>query len=381
MKRQITDKREDYKKKIEKLGFVFHDNYWNEGTYYEITNQEMQLIEEATKECYKVACDTFDIMASEYKRGNTYIFNEFGFPDSVIARIVDSWYNDDLSLYGRFDFCLKDGRLKLYEFNADTPTSLLESSLIQWFWKEDVFPEYDQYNSIHENLIQSWKDISSEYNVKSLSVVSVQDNEEDLSTSGYIASCAVDANLNVHQFDIEQLRFDDFGHMYNPDETPVEMLFKLYPTEWFFEENKDELLKCSLRTMVEPLWKVIMSSKLFLVYMYKYFPECEYLLETYKLSDNKIGTKDVCIKPYYSREGENVTLTGNDGEQIEGTSGNYGEHLLIVQKKFCMPDFDGNHPVIGSWLIGGVPCGIGIRETKTLITDNMSMFVPHIIKD
>lgn len=381
MKRISINQRDGYIDKIKNLGFTFSENYWDEKAYYEITNNEVELIEKATEKCYEVACSTFEIMASEYKKGNSHVFSEFGFPDLIISRIVDSWYNDDLSLYGRFDFCLKDGKIKLYEFNADTPTSLLESSLIQWYWKEDVFPEYDQYNSIHENIIQSWKDISSEYNVNSLSVVSVQNNDEDLSTSGYIASCAIDAGLNVHQFDIEQLRFDDFGNMYNPDETHVDMLFKLYPTEWLIEENSDELLKCSLRTMIEPLWKVIMSSKLFLAYMYKYFPECEYLLETYKMSENKIGTRNVCIKPYYSREGENIRLYGPVGETIEETDGSYKDNLMIVQRIFKLPDFDGNHPVIGSWVIGGVPSGIGIRETKTFITDNMSMFIPHIIKD
>ncbi|RYG28768.1 hypothetical protein EON81_27950, partial [bacterium] len=34
--------------------------------------------------------------------------------------------------------------------------------------------------------------------------------------------------------------------------------------------------------------------------------------------------------------------------------------------------------VIGSWVVGGEARGIGIRESKSLITDNTSQFVPHL---
>ncbi|MBL0218756.1 MAG: glutathionylspermidine synthase family protein [Myxococcales bacterium] len=36
------------------------------------------------------------------------------------------------------------------------------------------------------------------------------------------------------------------------------------------------------------------------------------------------------------------------------------------------------HPVIGSWVIGGEPAGIGIRETAGYVTNNVARFVPHI---
>ena len=39
--------------------------------------------------------------------------------------------------------------------------------------------------------------------------------------------------------------------------------------------------------------------------------------------------------------------------------------------------FEGYYPVIGSWVIGGEASGIGIRETRSRIIDNMSFFVPH----
>jgi glutathionylspermidine synthase len=46
---------------------------------------------------------------------------------------------------------------------------------------------------------------------------------------------------------------------------------------------------------------------------------------------------------------------------------------------FGLPCFEGNYPLIGSWVIGQQPAGIGIREAGTLVTDNLSRFVPHLI--
>jgi len=86
--------------------------------------------------------------------------------------------------------------------------------------------------------------------------------------------------------------------------------------------------------------------------------------------------KDYVVKPLLSREGANVSLVEN-GNVTSKTTGEYGEEGYIYQQLCKLPDFDGNYPVIGSWIIGGEAAGIGIRESNALITDNMSRFVPH----
>jgi glutathionylspermidine synthase len=85
-------------------------------------------------------------------------------------------------------------------------------------------------------------------------------------------------------------------------------------------------------------------------------------------------------KPFLSREGANVTLRfGELNNRIEMSGGDYGAEGFIYQALAKLPDFDGRHPVIGSWIIGQEPAGMGIRETTGLITTNTSRFVPHII--
>ena len=78
----------------------------------------------------------------------------------------------------------------------------------------------------------------------------------------------------------------------------------------------------------------------------------------------------------FSREGANITIV-NNGRIADETKGEYGEEGFLFQEYFEVPKFDEKTPIIGSWLIGGEAAGMGIRESDTLITGNMSRFIPH----
>ena len=81
-----------------------------------------------------------------------------GIPDAVWPMVVRSWERAEPSLYGRMDLRWDGtGPPKLLEYNADTPTALYEAAVIQWEWLSCAFPEADQFNSIHERLIETWK--------------------------------------------------------------------------------------------------------------------------------------------------------------------------------------------------------------------------------
>ena len=44
-----------------------------------------------------------------------------------------------------------------------------------------------------------------------------------------------------------------------------------------------------------------------------------------------------------------------------------------------LPEFDGRYPVIGAWIVGDEPAGMGIREDATPLTTDRARFVPHAI--
>lgn len=137
MERINVTPRSDYKEKIEALGFDFHGDYWREEACYRFTTAEIEQLEEATREAYRMYCEAAEYIISEKPE---FMERMLQIPPEICERIRESWDRDELSLYGRFDFMLDErGVPRILEFNADTPTSLLEASVIQWQWKEECF--------------------------------------------------------------------------------------------------------------------------------------------------------------------------------------------------------------------------------------------------
>ena len=69
------------------------------------------------------------------------------------------------------------------------------------------------------------------------------------------------------------------------------------------------------------------------------------------------------------------------GKLVEqSTNTDYSEHPRILQAYTPLPDMGGFRPVIGSWIVGQACAGIGIREDRSRITQDLSRFKPHYIR-
>src|SRR5262249_35593726 len=123
----------------------------------------------------------------------------------------------------------------------------------------------------------------------------------------------------------------------------------------------------------EPPWKMLLADKRMLILLWELFPDCPYLLRTAE----KPWNQNYVSKPAGGREGANVTMVVN-GQTVAETGGPYGEETLVIQDLRPLPEFSGHYPVLGSWLVNGYACGLGIREDSSPITRNTSRFVPHL---
>jgi len=372
MKRISIRERHDWKEKVEELGFAYHTidgTYWDESAYYEFNLKQIEELENATAEIWDMY-----IQAVDYVIENN-LFDMFKIPAFMHKHIIDSWENDVPAIYGRFDFSY-DGisAPKLLEFNGDTPTSLFETGVIQWNWLEDVFPKKDQFNSVHEKLIEYWKVLKPDLHIGKVHFASVGESVEDYTNTIYMMDTAKQAGLETEWMNIADIGWNGRTFTDN-DENTIRNIFKLYPWEWLVHEEFGSFIPQTDTIWIEPSWKLLMSSKAMLPILWSMFPNHPNLLECYFQPKNLVH---YAKKPIYSREGNNVTLIEN-GRQLATTSGEYGDEGFIFQELKKLPDFRGNFPVIGSWIIGQEPAGIGIRECKSLITDNLSRFIPHII--
>jgi len=376
MKRISIEPRKDYIKKLEDLSFDFHTMdgvYWDESAYYEFNMDQVNQLEKATNELFDMCLTAVQHVI------NNNLYDELHIDPILVPLIIQSWEDEHASVYGRFDFGY-DGvnPPKMLEFNADTPTSLYEASVVQWHWLEDVFKDKDQFNSIHEKLIDYWRSCLDYFGDETVYFSSV-DTIEDFTTVEYLRDTAFQAGLNTKFIYINDIGWDEEAMEFvDLDNERILNIFKLYPWEWLINEDfgKNIILEKNNTIWFEPAWKSILSNKGILPILWQLFPNHENLLPAYFDSPNDMI--DYVEKPIYSREGSNITIYRN-GAVDSSVGGDYGEEGFIYQKLYDLPNFDDNYPIVGSWVIGGESAGISIRESKTEITDNGSRFVPHII--
>ena len=370
MKREGRAARANWQQRCEEAGFFFHSmggTYWDESACYAFTAGEIDRIEEVSAEMHQLCLKAAD-EAVRSKR-----FAEFAIPEVFHELVAQSWREREATLYGRFDFSWDgEGEPKLLEYNADTPTSLLEASVVQWQWLEDVLPDADQFNSLHEKLIERLKGLRPAAGGGVLHLSSVRDNDEDLGTVEYLRDCALQAGWDARRIDIEDLGWDGTRFL-DLEETPVTTLFKLYPWEWLVREEFGQHLLGRPAALIEPAWKMLLSNKALLVLLWEMNYGHPNLLPAY-LTPQKFGS-DYVKKPLLSREGANVTIRSRG--VVRQQAGAYGDEGFVYQGVAPLPAFEGRYPVIGAWIVGDQPAGIGIREDDSPITRNSSRFLPH----
>jgi glutathionylspermidine synthase len=369
MERLTVTPRPDKAEKLEAIGLSFHgwDDYWKEDAAYKFSAEQVDVLEEATQELQKMCQAAVQFVIDNNRLG------QLGIPEAYWGPIKESWERRDTSLYGRFDLAYTgEGVPKMLEFNADTPTSLLESAVAQWYWMEDEYPYADQFNSLHEKLVDRWKTLPAMVNT--IHFASVSENEEDWVCCHYLMETAVQAGYEVKHLYIEDLGYDSETLAFvDVEGKPIQALFKLYPWEWMMREEFGDKIATSTTRFIEPMWKAVLSNKAMLAILWEMFPDSPYLLPAY-FSPN--GMTSYAKKPFFSREGANVELY-QDGQQIAADEGPYGSEGHVYQELTTLPEFDGKYAVIGSWLVGDEPAGMCIREDSLKITTNMSNFVPH----
>lgn len=377
MERISCTPRSDWQARVEELGLVWHgaeaQPYWDESAAYRFSPAQIEEIEATTAELYRLF-----LTAGQYVLDHDLLAT-FGIPDFCHEAIRQSWDGEPAALnYGRFDLGYDGaGPPKLFEFNCDTPTSLLEASVIQWDWKEAVFPDADQFNSLHERLVAKWTDIAPPSGTSMLHLTYVDGNMgEDAVTVAYMADTAREAGIDTRLIRTESLGWDSGRRRFvDLDNRPVDALFHLYPWEWMIQEPfaREVVESLSSTLWIEPIWKMIWSNKAILPILWRLFPDHPNLLEA---SLTPLDGDHV-VKPLLAREGANVKIV-KDGLILAQSEGDYGEEGHVHQRLFTLPGNGDRRPVLGSWIVDGEPAGLGIREDG-LITGNSARFVPHII--
>ncbi len=378
---------------LEKLGFTWHTD--PDHTPYvadelvEVTGAEAEALYAATNELYDMYVE-----AGQYVIDND-LFHEIGIPFNLIELIKTSWEEEvHWHLYGRFDLAGGiDGRpIKLLEFNADTPTALFETAIVQWaLLQKNGLDEARQFNSLYEALVENFKRLvtlegstemfDDHYEGWKFLFSSIRENDEEEYTVRLLQHLASEAGFATEFAYVDEVEFDGAEGIFYRDE-PYELWFKLLPWEEIAISEGElatlltQIVRNHKAILFNPAYTLLFQSKGLLKILWDLYPNHPLLLET--SFEPLTGQKQV-QKPIFGREGSSVRILESDGTLIEKTDDLYDAFKMVYQAYTDLPvDAEGRHYQAGVFYAYEA-CGLGFRRGGTIL-DNRSKFVGHIIE-
>lgn len=387
MRRIRLTERPGWKARAEALGFTFHHmdgrRYWDERACYAFTLQEIEEGIEAPAAAIHALC--LDLVDEVVK--SERLMERLAIPPAARDYVAASWVARDPSLYGRFDFAFGDGGpAKLLEYNADTPTSVYETASFQWIWLEDliaagIFPAgADQFNSLYEKLRARFASLFPGGGF--VHFAADPDAVEDRQTVRFLEDIAAQAGIEPKFTALQDIGLDANGKFVDAENYIISAIFKLYPWEEMLREPFAANLAASGAQFLEPAWKSVLSNKGLLPLLWERHAGHPNLLAAYFEDDPRISDLGASYvrKPLFSREGANIELV-SQGRRARVLDLGYGAEGHVRQALHPMPRFGGAYPVVGAWMVGDEPAGVGIREDRSRVTKNHSRFMPHVILD
>ena len=378
---------------LESLGFVWHTDS-DESSYI---SDELVVISEEEAEAYYEATNTLYDMyveAAEHVIENN-LFHEIGIPFNLVEVIKESWENDvHWHLYGRFDLAGGiDGKpIKLLEFNADTPTALFETAIVQWaMLKQNGLEEASQFNALYESLVDNFKrlvtlekdvsDFEERYDGWNFLFTSVRGNSEEENTVRLLQHIASEAGFQTQFAYIDDIEFSSDEGIFYEDKN-YELWFKLIPWEDIALEESDlamlltNIIKNQKAIIFNPAYTLLFQCKGILKILWDLYPNHPLLLET---SFEPLASKKQVKKPVFGREGSSVSILDENANVVETAQGDYDNHKMVYQAYTQLPiDTEGRSYQAGVFYAYEA-CGLGFRKGGKIL-NNMSKFVGHIVK-
>ncbi len=377
---------------LESLGFVWHTD--SDNTPY--INDSLVVITEAEAEAYYEAGNELYEMfveAGEHIVENN-LFHEVGIPFNLVDLVKESWENEvHWHLYGRFDLAggIDGKQIKLLEFNADTPTSLFETAIVQWaMLKQNNLDETYQFNSLYESLVDNFKrlvtldesveEFDERYEGWRFLFSSVKGNAEEENTVRLLQHIANEAGFDTEFAYIDEIEFSNDGISYNGEE--YELWFKLIPWEDIALEEPD--LALLLKNIVQnqkaiifnPAYTLMFQSKAILKILWDLFPGHPLLLEA---SYEPLAGRKQVSKPIFGREGGSVSIIEPNGSVSSTIESEYASHALVYQEFYELPKDGSGASYQAGLFYAYESCGLGFRKGGDII-DNMSKFVGHVVE-
>ncbi|TMU83903.1 glutathionylspermidine synthase family protein [Bacillus sp. BHET2] len=405
-----TSHRENRKHFYQSIPDFWHDLYDMEYALLDIkmeSRDTIASIREASRRVYTIYHKTAELLR---ELGDDTLI-ELGFPKESLAYIRFKSIPQECMI-GRFDFVVREGEIKLLEFNSDTPTFIKElyhvnEKVCQYFECPDPNEGFEGLlaKELKRGLLSSWKSLQREGEAK-IVFTSHADHEEDYQTTKYIQKLA---GVPSEYVSLDKLQIRHNG-LYTPNGERIDILYRqTYPVEHLVDDMDpltEEYVGRELMQMVvdkkvavlNPPSAFLLQSKGVQALIWGLHEEgstfytdeehewiSRYFLPTY-LDPEHFEERGITYvqKPAFGREGDTVKIFEATGKiLLEDKKETYKQTLPVYQQFTPLPASsiitdDGQKDaslMLGSFIINGHPGAIGIRAGNA-ITDNESFFLP-----
>ncbi len=377
---------------LEKIGFVWHTD--SDETSY-LSNQLVQITEAEAEAYYEAGNELYDMFveAGEYVVEND-LFHDIGIPFNLVEQIKESWESDvHWHLYGRFDLAGGiDGQpIKLLEFNADTPTALFETAIVQWaMLKQNDMDESSQFNIVYDKLLDNFKrlvtleesveEFEERYDGWKFLFTAIRGNAEEENTVRLLQHIATEAGYETEFAYMDEVEFDSAeGIFYGEDS--YELWFKLVPWEDMAIDESElaallgDIIANQKAIIFNPVYTLMFQTKGIMAILWHLYPNHPLLLNT--SFEPLEGIKQV-KKPIFGREGGSVSILDSDGSVLVSEEGEYDNYEAVYQEYIELPSDSQGARYQAGLFYAYESCGLGFRKGGEIM-NNMSKFVGHVV--
>ena len=338
---------------------------------------------------------------------------ELGIPKEVLPTIRVLVEPEMVTVIGRFDFVQTTAGLKMIEFNADTPTSIVEAffanaKACNYF--KAIDPNEGTEEHIREafgRIVKTYKDQG--YATNSIVFSALDWHDEDRDTVKYL----LDQSGLIAQFvGLKDLRVsnDRLCALIEDQLIPIDVWYRLHALEKLAEDSDEtdeyptgahvlDLVARGKLAIINPPSAFVAQTKALQSLIWNLHEKGEfytqqehqiigkYMLPTY-MENQFLNKVPYVTKPIFGREGGAVSLFEANGRVVEQDKDQfYWDQLMVYQKRVEMEEVESNtmsgpyrgRLLWGSFLIGGKASAISTRIGER-ITGNLSYFLPTGIK-
>lgn len=413
-RKELGSRRYNWEATLEEDGMVYSidhsdpedTHYWNEFASFTMKPDEREFVSAQVEEMERMCMAAVDHIV------NSDLVNNLQLGDLGLKIALDSWERREPAFYGRMDFVYdsQKGSLKFLEYNADTPTSILEAGIIQkrWFVENGFEADgYSEFNNLMDSMVERWSQLKHRLVYPILHLACVQEpSGEDIANLEAVSAAANKAGITTRIIHIEELIWNEERRLWEDAEgVVVKNLFKLYPWEDLvndleYDENGNPVLDAqgnpvtymtfekyqAMDNWFEPAWKMFLSTKVLLVALWELFPNHPLLVQAGFTAD---GMRNWVRKPFFGREGAGLTISAPDyGVHIKSRD-DYMEDVAsedeyVYQEYVHVPEefrtgTEANLLTMGAWVVNSRHVGFSLRESEYRITDGICRFVPFMV--